>query len=57
MDAEMLLPPNSAKIRSGPPNDDKKDLEDDESTSKTWTGVIPGERSAAADILRFRPDT
>ncbi len=33
---------NSAKIRAGPPKDDKKDLNDEVNTAKTWTGVIPG---------------
>ncbi|KAK4190797.1 hypothetical protein QBC35DRAFT_448987 [Podospora australis] len=31
----------SAKIRTGPPNDDKADLENKEVTSKAWTGVVP----------------
>ncbi|KAK6082029.1 flavin-nucleotide-binding protein [Seiridium cupressi] len=31
----------SAKIRSGMPGDDKFDLENDEVTSKVWTGVVP----------------
>ncbi|CAE6461518.1 unnamed protein product [Rhizoctonia solani] len=31
----------SAKVRTGPPKDDKKDVENKELVSKTWTGVIP----------------
>ncbi|CAE7140097.1 unnamed protein product [Rhizoctonia solani] len=31
----------SAKARAGPPKDDKKDVENKELVSKTWTGVIP----------------
>lgn len=31
----------SAKIRTGPPADDKEDLDDEILTSKTWTGVVP----------------
>jgi nitroimidazol reductase NimA-like FMN-containing flavoprotein (pyridoxamine 5'-phosphate oxidase superfamily) len=31
----------SAKVRSGPPGDDKEDLKDEELKKKTWIGVIP----------------
>jgi len=31
----------SAKVRSGPPSDDRADLKDDELRSKTWIGVVP----------------
>lgn len=31
----------SGKIRSGDANDDKKDTERDDVTSKVWTGVVP----------------
>ena len=31
----------SAKIRSGPPGDDKEDLKDDELRKRVWIGVIP----------------
>ncbi|KAG8712109.1 hypothetical protein FRC08_015012 [Ceratobasidium sp. 394] len=31
----------SAKIRTGPPKDDKRDVTNQELVSKTWTGVIP----------------
>jgi len=31
----------SAKIRSGPPHDDRVDMKNDEVRAKTWTGVIP----------------
>ncbi|CAE6411563.1 unnamed protein product [Rhizoctonia solani] len=31
----------SAKVRTGPPKDDKKDVENKDLVSKTWTGVIP----------------
>ncbi|CAE6520809.1 unnamed protein product [Rhizoctonia solani] len=31
----------SAKVRTGPPKDDKKDVENKELVSKIWTGVIP----------------
>lgn len=31
----------SAKVRTGPPKDDKKDLTNADLVSKTWTGVIP----------------
>lgn len=31
----------SAKIRAGPPSDDRMDLKDDELRAKTWIGVIP----------------
>jgi len=38
----------SAKIRTGPPGDDKEDLEDESLTSKTWTGIVPVKRQAGA---------
>jgi nitroimidazol reductase NimA-like FMN-containing flavoprotein (pyridoxamine 5'-phosphate oxidase superfamily) len=31
----------SAKIRTGGPSEDRKDLEDEELVKKTWTGVVP----------------
>jgi hypothetical protein len=31
----------SAKIRTGGPSEDRKDLEDKELVKKTWTGVVP----------------
>ena len=31
----------SAKISASPPGDDRKDLQNDEVTSKVWTGVLP----------------
>jgi hypothetical protein len=31
----------SAKIRTGGPSDDRKDLNDKELVKKTWTGVVP----------------
>jgi len=40
----MLVESASAKVRVGPPADDKEDLEDTNLTSKTWTGVVPVRR-------------
>lgn len=31
----------SAKIRTGGPSEDRKDLQDKELVKKTWTGVVP----------------
>lgn len=31
----------SAKVRTGPPNDAKADLEDGDVTKRVWTGVVP----------------
>jgi nitroimidazol reductase NimA-like FMN-containing flavoprotein (pyridoxamine 5'-phosphate oxidase superfamily) len=31
----------SAKVRAGPPGDDRADLKNDELRAKTWIGVIP----------------
>ena len=30
----------SAKVRSGPPKDEKKDIESEEVIGKYWTGVV-----------------
>jgi hypothetical protein len=38
----FIFKTHSAKIRAGPPKDDKNDLNDEVTTAKTWTGVIPG---------------
>ena len=38
----FIFKTHSAKIRAGPPKDDKNDLNDEVNTAKTWTGVIPG---------------
>ena len=50
----------SAKIRAGGPNDDRKDLNNDDVTRRVWTGVIPiwqwvgvpqsGEKNKAGNI-------
>jgi len=37
----MKVETGSAKIRVGPPKDDKKDIDDPELSSKVWTGVVP----------------
>ncbi|QRV86662.1 pyridoxamine 5'-phosphate oxidase family protein [Ceratobasidium sp. AG-Ba] len=37
----MKVETASAKIRTGPPKDEKKDVTNQELVSKTWTGVIP----------------
>ncbi|CAD0091123.1 unnamed protein product [Aureobasidium mustum] len=44
----------SVKVRNGGPHDDKKDLKDDTTTSRVWTGVVPvhqimGEPVASSD--------
>ncbi|KAF9645609.1 hypothetical protein BDM02DRAFT_3119952 [Thelephora ganbajun] len=31
----------SAKVNTGPPGDDRRDLQDDDVTSKVWVGVLP----------------
>jgi len=37
----MKVESGSAKIRTGGPKDDRKDLEDTKLVSETWTGVVP----------------
>ncbi|KAF5376159.1 hypothetical protein D9757_009316 [Collybiopsis confluens] len=38
---KMKVESGSAKIRTGPPKDDRKDLNDSDLVQQTWTGVIP----------------
>lgn len=38
---KMKISSASAKIRTGPPSDDKKDIERPELRDRVWTGVIP----------------
>jgi hypothetical protein len=40
----------SAKIRSGPPHDDRHDLKDEELRKKTWIGVLPASIQYGAPI-------
>ncbi|TDL18484.1 hypothetical protein BD410DRAFT_774933 [Rickenella mellea] len=37
----MKVDTGSAKIRTGGPKDDRKDIEDTKLVSETWTGVVP----------------
>jgi hypothetical protein len=57
----MKVESGSAKIRTGGPKDDRKDLEDAELVSGTWTGVVPvrsvmGEPEPSNYALMLVPD-
>ncbi|EJD45528.1 hypothetical protein AURDEDRAFT_184751 [Auricularia subglabra TFB-10046 SS5] len=44
----MRVESASAKIRTGPPKDDKEDVENTELVDRVWTGVVPSSRVNAA---------
>ncbi|KDQ18515.1 hypothetical protein BOTBODRAFT_28888 [Botryobasidium botryosum FD-172 SS1] len=55
----MKVDSASAKIRRGPPKEDRKDLEDAELVARTWTGVVPVSRVAGtpepSEYCRYAP--